>query len=89
MIMLKSNGGGEQTEIHPGFLWDEDSKSNFKKLLERPVISDKIESLLNSDTVRWASIKEILFQNISDADVTTKNSPREEKPKSEPWFDKE
>ena len=74
--------GGEQTEIHPGFLWGEDIKSNFKKSFERPVISDKIESLLNSAGVSsvglTTSIKEISFQNISDVGVRTKKSPSEE-----------
>ena len=92
-LVFKSNGGGEQTEMHPGFVWDEESKSNFKRSLERPVISDKVGAILASAGVGSVglavSVGEILFQNISDAGVKAKKSPSGGEAGSRPWFDRE
>ena len=90
---LQGDTDEELTEIHPGFLWNEESKSNFKISLRRQEMVDKIENVLNSDNISSislaASIKEILFQNITDAKVKTKKIPNEENNKSESWFDNE
>ena len=93
-VVLGSGGKEELTEIHPGFLWNEESKSSFRESLGRQKTLDRVESLLGSSGVGSVGlavgIKEIIFENIVDAKVRAKKCPTDDEGgRSEPWFDRE
>ena len=72
----------ELTEIHPGFLWNDDSKASFENCLQTQKTSEKVNSLLNRGDISpislAASIKEIIFETINDAKVKAKKSSNQQ-----------
>ena len=79
-------------ELHPGYLWNEESIERFKKGLKDPLIEGRIETLLNSPSIQSISLAKEIQKLLTDTVHTSKIKPKKRidpENKSEPWFDKE
>ena len=81
-----------QEDIHPGFVWNEESINSYKKSLRKLCNEVKIKALLHTHisnpSILAGEIRDILWRNTELSDLR-KRKQEEALTKSEPWFDKE
>jgi hypothetical protein len=81
----------ETSEVHPGFLWNETSISNYRTSLQGGVMEGKVRDLINSSTPSTTDLADkickLMLENASSADIKVKKNRTEIL--GDPWFDNE
>ena len=82
----------EPEKVHPGFLWNDISRENYKNNLLTPYFNAKFRELVDNNMapINLAnSITSLLLENCKISGIKTKRATNGNKKDSEPWFDKE
>ena len=83
----------EPTKVHPGFIWNENSKAGYQNNLLSQSVTNKINDLLSVNNMKpfdlATEIKTILLENAEASNLRLKKVPGNELRQSEPWFDSE
>ena len=81
------------TDLHPGWVWNDVSRENFKSNLSLPYFKEQFEALENSVNLNPAelakSIKILLLENTKMSRIKEKRMFKDDGKISEPWFDSE
>ena len=82
----------EPEKVHPGFLWNDISRENYKNNLLTPYFNAKFRELVDNNMapINLAnSITSLLLENCKISGIKTKRATNGNKKDSEPWSDKE
>ena len=87
-----STGKNTMKDVHPGFIWNVDSKSKFENGLKSNKMEERINTLLQSKSNEpshiASEIKDILMTNSTDCNIKKKKCNADENV-VDPWFDRE